>query len=337
MLVSQLKKKAHIRTNMGGINENWKVRKGRHGLSKITDAQPFTVARTNLYDEAKLSFSTGYKVSDAITEREELLNKYDKTQLINVWGGMLEQLKDDFLNDFNAKLYHNGETTTYVDEVHGLETWFQISTATIPTGGGTNAILAVAAHGSKSFAGIALTANYTPTGGSANYYWRPTMIQDANSGLWGAGGWLTSNAYKIFDRACIEHSWKNDGKFPQLGICAKTWYAILRNSFFGKESIIINRPGTMAENTDDYGFRNVVLDGIPVYCEPNDWPTQKQGGTQGCYLLNLDQVYLDFLGDWFNVHIDEDPLAGLVKTITVTSYPRLWTKSPTFQTKIVDK
>jgi len=154
---------------------------------------------------------------------------------------------------------------------------------------------------------------------------------------WYAGGWLTSNAYKIFDRACIEHSYKNKGKFPQVGIISKSWYSLLRLSFLSKESIVVNRPSDVAETNDDFGFRYTQFDGVPVYPEPDDWPTMAQGGTEGCYLLNMDKIYLDFLGDWFNVHMDEDPLAGLIKTLTVTNYPRLMTRSPIFQTKIVDK
>lgn len=338
ILVGQLKKRGHIRTNCGGIDENWKVRKGRHGLTKITEAQAFALTRTNLYDEAKLSFSAGYRVGDAITERELLLQKNDQTRLVEVWGNMLNQLKDDFLTGFNAKLYQNGETTTYVDEVHGLETMFQISTATVPTGVSGSPIPAIGVYGSLTYAGIALTANYTPTGGSANYYWKPNIIVDATSGAFGAGGWLSTNADKIFDRGCQEHSFKNNSKFPQVGITSKTWYNLLRLAFLAKESIVINRPGNFAEQTDDFGFQNVQLNGVPVYCEPDDWPTMKTGhGAQGMYLLNLDKMYLDFLGDWFNVHIDEDPLAGLVKTLVVTCYPRLRTESPIFQTKIFDK
>lgn len=337
VLVGQLKKKAHIRTNMGGLNENWKVRKGRHGLAKITEAQAFNMTRTNLYDQAQLSFCAGYRIGDAITEREELLNKFDKTRLINVWGGMLDQLKDDFLTGFNKKLYQNGESATYADDVHGLETWFQLSSATIATGVSGSPVIAAAAHGTDTYAGIQFAASYTPTGGSANYYWRPTMISDATSGAFGTGGWKTGNAYKIFDRACVEHSYKNKGKFPQLGIISTTWYHLLRLSFLSKESIVVNRPGEVKEDNDDFGFRHTQFNGVPVYPEPDDWPTMAQGGAQGCYLLNLDQVYLDFLGDWFNVHIDEDPLAGLMKVLLVTSYPRLWTKSPIFHTKIVDR
>ncbi len=337
ILLGQLKKRGRVIMGKGGINVNWKVRKGRHGLSKVTDAQPFSITRTSLYDEAKMDF-WGYKVGDAISEREMLKNKYDKTRLIDVWGGMVEQCKDDFNRGFNAKLYLNGETTTYLDDIHGLETIFSLSTATIPTGGTTYKPVLTSGFGSNTYGGIELDASYTPTGGSANYYWMPTLIIDANSASFGAGGWLSSNAYKIFDAGCVEHSYKNDSKFPQLAIMSKLWYRLLRLSLFGKESIVINRPSGVAETSDDFGFRNMVLDGVPAYAEPNDWPTMKQGGAEGCYLLNLDKLSLEVLGDnWFNVHMQEDVTAGLVNELVITHYSRLRTESPFFQTKIVDK
>lgn len=336
-LYGQLKKRGRIKTTgdaEGGLgpNVNWKVKKARRTLTPITDAAAFTVSRSSNYDEAKMGW-WGYRMEDAITEKERLMNGSAQTRILNVVGTMMDDMKEDFLGAFNAELFKNNETTTYAGRLAGLESIFQISTATLPTGGAGGAILAVGAHSTLTYAGIQLAAV-----SNANYYWRPKIIIDANSSQFGAGGFLSSTAMKIMDYACVQHSYNNDNKRPHMGITNATWLQHLRNAVLGKTSVASNRPMSFKEESDDLGFWNLNYDGVPVYGEPNDWPTMKQGGTGGMYLLNLDKMHYETLGsNFFNFHMQDDLQGGLATLFALTHYGRLRTASPLFQTKIVDQ
>lgn len=333
ILLSKLQKAGRVkyRTDDAGTNLNWKVRKSKRAITPVVDGAGINVGRTNLYDEAKLGWF-GYQVNDAMTEKERLINGSSTTRIINVVSGMIDELKGDMQEGVNAELYKNGETTTNVDRIHGLETMFQISTATIPTGGAGGAVLAVGAHGTLTYGGLAFSSV-----SNSNYYWRPTIVIDANSGQFGAGGWATGNALKIFDFAVVQASEKNNAKFPDLGITTFTWYNLLRLNILSKETIFIDRPGTMSEHSDDVGFHYARVNGVPVYPE-SDWPTMKQGGAHGMYLLYTSKLEYNVLGsNFYNVHMDEDIEKGLIKEFAISHYGQLKTATPRSQCKVVDK
>ncbi len=332
VLLSKLKKKGRIKTGGTGNYLDWKLKGGRRSLTPITEGAAFDVERSNNYANLQLNWY-GYQMNDAMTEMERLQNGNGPTQIIKMVGGILEDIKSDFETEFNAELYKNGETTTNAGRVHGLETMFQISTATIPTGGAGGQRLAVGAHGTLTYGGRAFSSTK-----NSHYYMRPTIMIDANSGAYGAGGFSSTNGLKIFDDAVVTQSEQLGNKFPDLGITDFTWYNYLRQALISKESIYIGRPGgKMPEESDDLGFHFVKMNGVPVYPE-TDWPTMKQGGAHGMYLLYTPAISYDVLGSkFFNDHMEGDIEKGLLTLFAVTHYGQLRTKSPYFQCKIVDK
>jgi hypothetical protein len=327
-----LRQKGRIHTGNTGNFLEWRVKKTNRDLNVLTEGGPITISRSQLHDTAQEGWYA-YEVNDAVSEMERKMNGAGPTQIINLVGGMLDDMKADFELGFNKELYKNGSTTTNAGRIMGVESIFRINTATIPTGGAGGEILAAAAHSTLDYATIDLVAT-----SNANYYWRPVMVVDSNSGAFGAGGFTATTALKIFDHAVVKQSEKNKGKFADLGITTFAWYKFLREALMGKESIYIGRPGTSAsEYSDDLGFHFVKMNGVPVYPE-SDWPTQKQGGDNGMYLLQTSKMSYEVLGDKFlNYHQDLDIDAGLISEFLISHYGNLKFDSPRHQCKIVEK
>lgn len=333
VLLSKLREKGRIKFNSSpGTNMEWKARTSKRSITPTVDGQAIVVGRTSKYDTAQLGWP-GYEVNDAMSEKEKIINRGDATRIINIVSGLAKELESDMKDGINTDMYLNGETADNADRIHGLETIFQISTATIPTGGSGGAVLAVGALGTDAYAGVDLSAV-----DSSNYYWRPSLVVDANSGQFGAGGFASGNALTIFDYACTEARKKNGNKVPDMGITSFDWYNILRTAIVAKEGIYIEGTSPKAqEYSSDLGFYHVRFNGVEVYPE-QDWPTQAQGGDNGMYLLNTAKMSYEVMGkNFFNFTTQGDIESGLMTLFVLSHYGNLKFDSPCFQTKIVDQ
>lgn len=325
-LLKLLEKKGKITYGHSGEYLDWGVLKGVQDAAAITDGAELTISRKQPYDRAQLGWF-GLTVNDAFTAKEKLMNAGSSTALIKYVQGLSDYIKKSLKVGIHKGLYLNGETTTNANKMHGIETWFNAATSTIPTSGIT---AAETMFGTNTYAGIRLDAVY-----NSNYYWLPAVIPDAcDDGVW--VNWNTSDTMQILDYAQLQSMNRNDGKNADCCIMGMTWYGLLRQRVLTMENIYVEKSGN-GDTAADVGFKYVEFAGTPVFME-SDMPTAPRQGTHAAYVLQTDEIEYCVLGDEFiRVDIEGDIEAGLFTKLVGYHFGQLKTSSPRHQVKILDQ
>ena len=325
-LLKLLEKKGKITYGHTGEYLDWGILKGVQDSTAITDGAELTISRKQPYDRAKLGWF-GLQVNDAFTAKEKLMNAGSSTALIKYVQGLSDYIKKSLRVGIHKGLYLNGETTANANKMHGIETWFNAGTATIPTSGMT---AIEGCFGTNTYAGIRLDAVY-----NSNYYWLPAVMPDKHA----AGAWVnfeTSDTMQILDAAQIESMERNDGKNADCILMGKVWYRALRQRVIALENIYVEKSGN-GDQAADVGFKYVEFAGTPVFME-SDMPTAPRQGTYAAYVLQTDEIEYCVLGeDFIRVDIEGDIEAGLFTKLVGYHFGQLKTTSPRHQVKILDQ
>lgn len=269
VLLSMLKKRGRMKFNQFGNVLDWRVKYKKRSLDAYSDMSPVVFKRQNLYQKAVLDWR-GYMMQDAISKKERLMNR-GNAAIFQLYSGMVEDMKEDFMELFSAELYVDGNATGYTDRFHGLESIFGYTAC------GSSGVQYVTSN--ETYAGLTAAGVY---GTASDYsYWSPVLI---NENYTGYGSWATG-AIKIC-RALLTACSKGNTKKarPDVVLTTEARYHQFLALLQAEERIIASN-----KELTEAGFEAVELDGRPITYD-GDCPA---GVT---YCLNLDQIELRFLG-----------------------------------------
>lgn len=169
--------------NHDGMQVEWRPRFRRRlinvgGGNVANRSFPQTVVRTKVYLPWRV-----YDLGESLTKFARLATQ-GKSGWVNLAKNMIDELTDDFITDFGTKYYVDGNATATAKELHGLESWFSVSsTVTNSPVGNPNDTYA-----GKSTA-LGVTGSWTaetgqgwPTGtGYTEYCWWSPLVVDYNN------------------------------------------------------------------------------------------------------------------------------------------------------------
>ncbi len=207
-LTAMLREKGRFSFNHGGDIMNWKVRYKRAPMQGYADSETLTFPRHNRWKSAELPWR-GYSMTDSMSKMERLKNK-TAAQIIDVYSGIAEKLKEDFEEHFAMEFYIDGNLAANVKRMHGIESFL-----------GAGAVGTLIAAPSDTFANLSTvlgqyggtwTGSWPSGVGDDHYdFWSPLLLDYQNASL--------TAATKTWPNTCIEslrygiiHSQKNKSK-----------------------------------------------------------------------------------------------------------------------------
>jgi hypothetical protein len=211
-LTAILRDKGRFKFNKGGDKFNWKVRYKRATMQGYADMESLTFPRVNRWKSAELDWR-GYSMQDSMSKMERLKNKGSEA-IIEVFGQMAQNLRDDFEEHFATEFYVDGDLSSNIKRIHGLESFM-----------GAGAVGTYVAAPSDNFANLSTVlgqygggwSGTWPNGSGDDHYdfWSPILVDYQNS-AWEAGVKTWSNTCMEAMRFGIIQTQRNKSKRGEL-------------------------------------------------------------------------------------------------------------------------
>ena len=101
-----LKSKGRITFNHSGTELNWGIRYKMRQFAGYADGDTIAFARSDTFKRANLPWR-GYTLNDLVTKKEKLMNR-GKPALIKYVSELVENMMEDFTQQFHRQLYIDG-------------------------------------------------------------------------------------------------------------------------------------------------------------------------------------------------------------------------------------
>ena len=192
VLLEKSKAKGKLFMGSSGLDARWKVKTAKNGnFQTFSMNDKVAWSSTDNIVEAVLDYGR-YRSNDFLFEFEELQNRGNESQIINLKAQKIQDLADDFMLDLAAKFWTGVSSTA--NEMDGLEAALPIVT----TG---------------TYAGIA----------KSNSYWQNNIL-DGDAGV---NSTFATDAVERIETAKLNASHGGAGGEPDWAICAKPVFAII--------------------------------------------------------------------------------------------------------------
>lgn len=201
-----LKSKGAVTMNCSGLSVTRQIEFQQTPMSQNTLAEALTFAQNN-YLKQSVFTPKGYAATDAIYDREVLMNK-GREALVKVVGNMQKRLFETLDQQFPDKLFNDANVNT--GDIDGLETMFGTPTQTVTYG------TAGATARSANALDISAIPNVTNYGGLSTVLGASGGSAPATGNGWPEGP-VTNGAYDYYSPLIINYT------STSLGGSAATW------------------------------------------------------------------------------------------------------------------
>jgi hypothetical protein len=287
-LLKLMQSKNRIVYGCSGTEMWWTVKYKKVDLVPYADMDALTFVRNETTKRAALAWR-GYKISDAISELEELMNAGgNDTQIIALFAEKLDQLKEDASDQLGVEFYRDGNATGNEKRFHGIESFMQLSGVSSDTEKFASTL-------SDSYAGLSTVPGaYGGTSSAQREYdfWSPIVV----NAKYNTETFATA-AVKQFRRA-IDASKRGVDRESQIDLflTSRADFGALKDQLDDKQRQVIPSQGLAK-----FGFPDMIsVDGVEVTFDP-DMPTTATNGdatthTVRAYGFNTSKMKLKLLG-----------------------------------------
>jgi hypothetical protein len=287
-LLKLMQSKNRIQYGCTGTGLKWTVKYKQIDMVPYADMDTLDFVRNQTTKTAELPWR-GYKISDALSELEELMNQGgDDTQIIALFAEKLEQLKEDASDQLGVEFYRDGNATGNEKRFHGIESFMQLS-------GVSSDASQFATTISDSYAGLTTTeGTYGGTSSADREYdfWTPIVVNSK----YNAETWATAAVKQL--RRAIDKTKRGVGRESQLDLflTSRSDFGLLKDQLDDKQRQVIPSTGLAK-----FGFPDMIsVDGVEVTFDP-DMPTTATNGdatthTVNAYGFNTSKMKLKLLG-----------------------------------------
>jgi len=282
-LLRLLQEKGAIKYGASGTKAKWTVKFKQLDLTPYADMDVLTFARNTVTKTAELDWR-GYKLTDAISELEELQNAGSDEQIVNLFESKLDHMKSDASDQLGVEFYRDGNLAGNESRLHGIESFMGLS-------GTSSGASALATTISDTYAGLStIPGNYGGASSADREYdfWSPVIVNSTYS----TETWATAGVSQL--RRAILYTNHGVGRQHQLDLflTSRADYELLLTQLDDKQRQIIPSAGLAK-----FGFPNMVsVDGVEVTFDP-DMPTSDAAGdVVNAYGFNTSQMDFKLLG-----------------------------------------
>lgn len=270
--MGMFRSRGKISYNNHGKDLDWRPRVRRRTIT-AGDGNPsyLSFPGTSTRVQAVLPWRT-YHLGESVTKFEKLTSQNSDTALFKIAEGLLNEMVDDFVEDFRIKMYVDGNATATNKDIHGIESFMSVSSTV------TNS---VAGNPNDTYAGIstalgtfdddwtAATGNGWPTGtGDTGYSaWSPLVVDYTNAGS-SPTGWLATtktwpNTWQEAIRFCLTYLDVLQSGRPDVLILNAELLRQAEDSLEDKERLQVSaRP-----ELRDLGIRALAFEGVDIVTE----------------------------------------------------------------------
>lgn len=268
-----LMQRGRISYNWGGTGVEKTIRYRRSQIRGYADTDTVVFNRVDKWKRASMPYR-GYTAVDSCTQIEIEQNKGNE-QIVRLYGGMAERIKDDIRDQFHDEVYVNGYAAGNQKRLLGTESWASGGTA---QAGGKFATPTITSYLGLStvpgaYGGTAPTGGTWPngTGQSSDYdFWSPILVDTTNTG-WTAATKTWPNTCLECLRAGLIKARKSPGKVGKVDLVTmeEQLWSDFMNRYEGQQRLNIMRPSGQAAGTLNVGFDNMnaTFDGAEIYWE----------------------------------------------------------------------
>lgn len=309
--------------NCDGTDLKWTVQYKERVLTPYADFDDLAFNRTDIYQTASLD-TRGYKLVDAISEKEMLQNK-GKHAIIKIFGRMAEDMQKQAGNRLCAEFYVDGNATGNGKRFHGIESFMSYTSQTASD--------ELATTLNDTYGGLSTAkGNYGGSSGERSYdFWSPVIVSTNRTGT----AWST-DADQFLRRAIVDMS-RSQLKSESLDLILLTRdsYRALLNLLDSKERVMVDKSDVGIRK---FGFKDTVnFDGVDVTFDPDIPSTDAYSDTVRGYGLTTSKMKLKLLGDsLWHASGDDFDVSKQSFTWWVGLYGNLVFESPKHFAKFVD-
>ena len=307
-----LKAKGRITFNHSGTELNWGIRYKMRQLAGYADGDTIAFARSDTFKRANLPWR-GYTLYDLVTKKEKLMNR-GKPALIKYVSELVENMMEDFTQQFHRQLYIDGNASGNSKFIHGFDSFCSTFNNNVgnfvATPNNTYASLST----NPGTYGGSWTGTWPSGFGDPEYdFWSPIIVDYTNTG-WPETTKTWPNTCHDALRYGIIKCKRNDSIKGMIDVVMldqelyRQWLPVLDN----KERVIVN-PGTGSDTGTGKGARPTLrnlgfgdvqnFEGAEVTWEFNV-PVDANNNSQG-YGFNMDEMELCSLQD--KLFVSEGP------------------------------
>jgi len=288
MTLAALRKQGKINTNCSGTKLKWTTKYKKLALSGYGDMEKIDWARATLTKTAELPWRA-YRMSDAISDMEMKQNKGNPEAVIRLFAEKAKRMQEDAEDQLGGEFYIDGNATANTKRMHGLESFFGITT------GSQVATDNFATVYNDSYAGLTTTEG--TYGGSSDAdeewnFWTPTVVNVNKTGE----AW-SSHADEQIRRGILEARKSSKASERIDLICLrKSSFRQLLDILDGKERLTFNRGSKIG--LVEFGFTDmVVFDGVDVGFDEDVIAADANSDVVHGYGLNTSKLELCVLED----------------------------------------
>ena len=326
--MAKLKSAGRITYGHGGEKVEWRPRFRRRTIT-AGDGNPVSISfpQTNTKKQATLEW-VNYNLGESYTKFEKLVSQNKETAIFKIAEDAVNEMVDDFMEDFRLKLYTDGNAGDGND-LSGLETWMG-STGSVITDG-------VCADPSDTYAGLStLLGNYggdwtadtsdawpTGTGDTEYHFWSPVLVDYTNTKFAGTAATWQYNWQKAIRYALTY------GEVLQR----QTYDLILLNPELlriAKDSLDAIQQLEVTQNSDltKLGHKTVQFDGHELVTE---YGVPSAVG----YLLSFDNLELMSMQKQLVGRMEDTDITTATDLKAIDFYGQMKCESPAFTAKLV--
>ena len=321
-ILALLKAGGRLKTNCDGTDLKWTILYKERGLIPYADFDDLSFIRQDLLQTATLD-TRGYKMVDAISEKEMLQNK-GKHAIIKLFGKMADDMKKNAGTRLCAEFYVDGNATGNSKRLSGLETMMSMT--------GQTAADREATTLNDTYAGLSTAKGaYGGAQGDRHYdFWSPMIVSTNATGYtWAA------NADQHL-RYAITQMTRSQMKDESLDLIqlTRSAYREFVDLLSTTERVIVNKEDVGIRK---FGFKDVVsFDGVDVTFDPDIPATDANSDVVSGYGFTTGKMEYCLLGDsLWHASGDDFDVTRQCFTWWVGNYGNLRFQSPRHFAKFV--
>lgn len=288
LVLAAMRKAGGLKFNSHGTELKWTQKYKKLTLDGYADMEQLEWARNNLLKTATLPYRA-YKMRDAISEAEKLQNGGDgDTQIVDLFKSKAMRMQEDAEDQLGAELYVDGNATGNEKRLHGLESFFGITT------GSQVATDDFATVYTDTYGGLStVLGNYggSTTADEEYDFWTPTVVNVNKTGE----AW-TSHADQQIRRGILNVK-KSSMASEKIDLI------VLRRASFRQLLDLLSAKERLNFTRDDalglvkFGFDKMIeFDGVQIGYDDDVPSTDANSDTVHGYGLNLKKIEFHVMG-----------------------------------------
>lgn len=273
LVPAMLKAKGRIPKRQGGDGFSWQWEFRQATANANNGAQSITPAPVDRYRQSTLTYK-GYEVNDKLSWREKILNRDNKSKLIDVMANLGEKLIRDMGDAFHTTFYADGTGTSAMDGMGGFLAYTQTiqEGASTPTARTANAADRLG-YPNDTYAGHSTvlgnlggtwSGDYCGGGtGSSDFdAYTPTLVR-CQSTAFGGSTWQANavEAVRYGAMQCLLKQAQGDGMLDTAIFPSNMWY-LLANRLDAKERVTVRDAFGLPHYGQDSEKGVIVIDGL---------------------------------------------------------------------------